>query len=171
MSLSIKLWQVADGGLKSIPKSVLDDEARLEDWVVKDPSLLGMEVMIIGRQVVMPNGGRLDLLALDAEANLVVIELKRDKTPRDVVAQTLDYGAYVRKFTYEMIDELCLKFRGRSLSDAFSAHFDSPLPEEVNQSHQLIILASELDESSERIVEYLAGEHDVPINAIFFTFF
>ena len=172
MSFSMKLWQVSeDGGLKSVPKSVLDKEARLEEWVRKDPSLLGMDLLIIGQQVVTNNGGRIDLLALDAEANLVVLELKRDKTPREVVAQALDYGAYVRKLSFERIDELTRSYCGKPVAEAFAEHFAEPLPDEINQSHQLIILASELDESSEQIVEYLTEAYQVPINAIFFTFF
>lgn len=171
MALSMKLWQVGDAGLKPVTKSVLNKESRLEEWLLRDPSLVGMDVLFIGRQVTMPNGGRIDLLALDADANLVVFELKRDRTPREVVAQTLDYGSYVRKFSFERIDEFARHFCKKSVGDAFRDHFGEALPDEINQSHQLVILASELDESSERIVEYLAEEHEVPINAIFFTFF
>jgi RecB family endonuclease NucS len=80
----MKLWQVAGTDLKSVEPTILKKESRLEDWVEKDPSLLGMDVMIIARQLVTPCG-RIDLLAIDGEANLVVLELKRDKTPRDVV--------------------------------------------------------------------------------------
>jgi len=35
----------------------------------------------------------------------------------------------------------------------------------------MVIVASELDESSERIISYLAEERDVNINAVFFRFF
>lgn len=44
------------------------------------------------------SGGILDLLAVDEEANLVIVELKRDRTPRDVVAQTLDYASCIHEF-------------------------------------------------------------------------
>jgi hypothetical protein len=171
MSFSMKLWQVGASGLKPVSKSVLDRESRLETWVRQDPSLVGMDVLFIGQQVVMPNGGRIDLLALDAEANLVVFELKRDKTPREVVAQALDYGAFVRHYSYEQVDALALRHCGKPVAEAFKEHFGEPIPDEVNQSHQLILLASDLDEASERIVSYLAEVHSVPINAIFFTFF
>ena len=30
---------------------------------------------------------------MDAEGNLTLVELKRDRTPRDVVAQILDYAS------------------------------------------------------------------------------
>lgn len=171
MSFSIKLWQVAEGGLREVPKSVLDKESRLEEWVRLDPTLLGMDLLIIGQQVMTQSKGFIDLLALDQEGNLVVLELKRDKTPREVVAQILDYGSFVRKLTFEDLDELAHRYCQKSLADAYAQQFGGSMPDQINQSHQLIILASSLDESSERIVGYLAEEYDVPLNAIFFTFF
>jgi RecB family endonuclease NucS len=91
----MKLWQVNGKDLQEITREVLNDEQRLEDWVVKDPSILGIDVLLIGRQVTSANQGRIDLLAIDDEANLVVLELKRDKAPREIVAQALDYASWV----------------------------------------------------------------------------
>lgn len=51
--------------------------------------------MLIGRQEDTGFGGRIDLLAIAPDGALVLIELKRDKTPRDVVAQSLDYAGWV----------------------------------------------------------------------------
>ena len=45
----------------------------------------GTDLLIIGRQVPTGFGGFIDLLALDAEGRVHVLELKRDRTPRDVV--------------------------------------------------------------------------------------
>lgn len=45
------------------------------------------------------------------------------------------------------------------------------MPDELNEAHQLVIVASELDAQTERIVTYLAEEHDVNINAVFFRVF
>ena len=45
------------------------------------------------------------------------------------------------------------------------------MPEELNESHQLVVVSSILDESTERIVTYLSEEHNVPINAVFFRIF
>jgi len=171
MAFSMKLWQVQGPDLKEIGAASLDDEKRLETWVVKDPSILGINILLIGQQVVTQFGGRIDLLAIDDEANLIVLELKRDKTPREIVAQALDYASSVNGLSYEQIDAQSKEFKGKALSQAFNDHYGFPLPETVNASHSIIILASLLDDSSERIVEYLSEQYGVPINVLFFTFF
>jgi hypothetical protein len=51
---------------------------------------------------------------------------------------------------------------------------DDPAPlldeDELNQSHQIVLVASELDASTERIVGYL-NERDIAINVVFFQVF
>lgn len=171
MPFSMKLWQVLGKDLQEIKREALDDEQRLEDWVIKDPSILGIDVLLIGRQVTTTTGGRIDLLAIDSEANLEVLELKRNKTPREIVAQALDYASWVNDLSYEQIEAITKDFTGKPLAQAFSDHFGFPIPQTVNSTHSMVILASELDDSSERIVQYLAKEYEVLINVLFFTFF
>ena len=57
------------------------------------------------------------------------------------------------------------------LDEAFADRFGSPLPDVVNADQQFTIVASELDPTSDRIVEFLAESYDVPINAVFFRHF
>lgn len=45
------------------------------------------------------------------------------------------------------------------------------MPEEVILSHKIIIVASHLDPTSERIVKYLSEEHNLDINVVFFSCF
>ncbi len=65
-----------------------------------------MDLAVIGRQVQTNFGGRIDLLALDVDANCVILELKRDKTPREAVAQILDYAAWIRGIGYNELDQI-----------------------------------------------------------------
>jgi RecB family endonuclease NucS len=65
--------------------------------IVASPRLISDEWMLIGRQEDTGFGGRIDLLALAPDGSLVLIELKRDKIPRDVVAQSLDYASWVER--------------------------------------------------------------------------
>jgi len=97
VSFNMVLWTVEDGNLTELPKERLDNEDRLEQWITDDVSLLGLNVLIIGRQVRTPSGGRIDLLAIDQQGDIVLLELKRDRTPREVVAQALDYVKWTPK--------------------------------------------------------------------------
>src|SRR5699024_943754 len=55
--------------------------------------------------------------------------------------------------------------------EEFSSKFGHTVDEEeLNQSHQIIIVAAELDASTERIVAYL-NDRDIPINVLFFQVF
>jgi hypothetical protein len=171
MSFDMTLWRVDGSGLMEIASSALDQERRLEEWIAADSSILGMDLAVIGRQIQTPFRGKLDLLAIDSEGNTVVLELKRGRTPRDVVAQLLDYGSWVKDLGYSELDDITRLYRGNDLATVFSASFDLTIPETVNAGHNLVVVASELDDSSERIISYLSDEYGLSINAVFFKFF
>ena len=46
-------------------------------------------LLIIGRQVRTECGAFMDLLGVDRNGDVAVVELKRDRTPRDTIAQIL----------------------------------------------------------------------------------
>ncbi|MEY2508680.1 MAG: hypothetical protein QOH01_3009 [Verrucomicrobiota bacterium] len=171
MAFNISLWAVQNERLQPVTPTALDQEQRLEEWVAQDPTLLDLGILLIGRQVVTSNRGRIDLLGIDRNANLVVLEMKRDRTPREIVAQALDYASWVKDLSYDQIDAIARSFCAKSLADAFINHFGASIPTAVNTGHSIVILASQLDDSSERIVTYLTEEYGVPINVLFFTFF
>lgn len=171
MPIRSAVWKV---GAQPVPlkDSALASEELLEDMIVAAPSLLSDEWMLIGRQEDTGLGGRIDLLALAPDGALVLIELKRGRTPREVVAQALDYASWVETLRSEEIVAIYGRFApGRDLSRDFQAQFGQVLDEEsLNQSHQIIIVAASLDESSERIVAYL-NERDIAINVLCFQVF
>jgi hypothetical protein len=43
----------------------LANENMIQSWVEQRPDLLGLELLIIGREVVAPDRGRVDLLGID----------------------------------------------------------------------------------------------------------
>jgi len=166
-----RLWNVESGKLCEVKTSSPKTEAIVEDWIENDPSIIGLDLLIIARQYITTFGSKLDLLGMDRAGDLTLIELKRDKTPRTVVAQTLDYGSWVHGLSTRDVHTLAAKHLGKPLSDAFHEKFDTNIPENLNGSHHLLIVASSFDPSSRRIVEYLAEAHDVSINTAFFTYF
>lgn len=166
-----RLFRVSSTGLIESQRKPLDLEERIEDWVAQDLSLIGVDGVVVGRQVTTAFGKRIDLLAMDEEGGLIVIELKRDRSARDIVAQVLDYASWVCKLTTNEVHELALASTGKSLTDIYRTRFGKAPPETLNATHQMVVVASEVDEATKRIIEYLAEEHDVGINASFFNIF
>ena len=171
MPIRTALWKVGTAPHQLVESS-LSREQMLEEMILAAPGLVSEEWMLIGRQEDTGRGGRIDLLAIAPDASLVLIELKREKTPRDVVAQALDYASWVVGLRPEDIAAIYSRFApGHSLESDFQQRFGEKLDEEeLNQSHQIVIVASSLDESSERIVAYLSGRN-VPINVLCFQVF
>lgn len=102
---------VAEGGLLEVPAtSVVNEqllESDLENWIEREPAVLGEDLLVIGRQVDIDRGKhKMDLLALDLAANLVVIELKRELTGGDADLQALRYAAMAAHWTHEQIRHL-----------------------------------------------------------------
>ena len=73
------LWDCRDK-LRPTTRKPLNKDGLIEDWVAADPSLLGLEALIIGQQVPTDQGKFIDLLAMDATSALVIIESKKDRT-------------------------------------------------------------------------------------------
>ena len=171
MPIKTDIWTV-DALPKKLVPSRLVSEQFLEDMIVSAPSILSDEWMLIGRQVITSTGGRIDLLAIAPDGALVLIELKRDRTSREVVAQALDYAVWVEQLETEEIDTIYNRFRpGRSLIEDFRSRFGNILADDdLNKDHQLVIVATELDASSERIVSYLSARN-IPINVLCFQVF
>jgi hypothetical protein len=179
MPLELGVWRI-DQGLTALPATGLDLESRLQDLLDKDITIANPGWMVIGREVDTGFDSRLDILAIAINGDLIVIELKRDQTPRVVLAQVLEYGAWVAKLRTEDIPAIYHRYLERyhperaaeSFEVAFCRRFQvREVPEEINQSHELVIVASQFDATSERIVSYLSEEHDVAINAVFFRVF
>lgn len=179
MPIEFGLWRLDEQGYTRLSSSKLDNESRLEDLLIADPNVLGRDLLIIGQQVQTDSGNRLDLLGIDIEGDLHIIELKRDRTPRDVVSQALDYASWVSDLGYEDVVDVFDAFADdREFEEAFGEKFgtarpegESGVPEEINNSHSLTIVASELDAATERIIEYLADEYNVPVNAVRFNYY
>lgn len=171
MPIRQAIWKVGNSP-EPLGESLLESEQKLEDMIVAAPQMLSDEWLLIGRQVQTGLGGRIDLLAIAPDGGLVLIELKRDRTPRDVVAQALDYASWVEKLRGEEIAQIYSHFKeGRDLAEDFRTRFGQDIDEDsLNESHQIIVVAASLDDSTERIVAYL-GEWDVPINVLCFQVF
>ncbi len=171
MPIRTQLWTVDDKPEK-MSEGKLHSEKLLEDMIVHSPDLLSDEWMLIGRQEKTAHGGIVDLLALAQDGSLVLIELKREQTPREVVAQALDYACWVQGLESRDIHAVYSRFNPfGDLEKDFELRFGCQLDDEtINQSHQIIIVAASIDGATERIVNYLSN-WDIPINILCFQVF
>jgi hypothetical protein len=171
MPIQHAIWKIGDAPAP-LMTSRLASEQQLEDMIVRDPRILSSEWLLIGRQEITSHGGRIDLLAIAPDGSLVLVELKRDRTPREIIAQALDYASWVEQLGSERVSQIYKRFSsGGSLDEAFLKRFGTELDEDtLNQSHQIIIVAAELDPSTERIIGYL-NARDIAINVVFFQVF
>jgi len=174
MTQEVRLWEIADGdNLKEIKQSKLNLEERIESWLENDISIISDDLLVIGRQVDTDFGGIIDILCLDVDGDVVIVELKRDKTPRGITAQVLDYASWVKDLSNEKITEISNRYYKNTLSidEAFRSKFGEEYPEVINESHKMMVVASEIDSKSERIIKYLSDTYGVGINAITFNYF
>lgn len=92
------------------------ERAHLQEWIAKNPSCLGEDLLIIQKEFAgfSETNERLDLLALDKEGRLVIIENKLDDTGRDVVWQSLKYASYCSSLSKEGIRTIYQEFLTKS---------------------------------------------------------
>ena len=162
----VRLWEItADRKLSEIRARYASLEQWIEDWLANDISVLDPKLLVIGRQVHTSFGGVVDLLCMDGDGNLVVVELKKGQTPRDVTSQALEYSSWVKDLDFDEITGIAYAYPGipGTLEAAFREKFGAELPDELNQTHRAVIVAESVDASTDRIVRYLAGM-EVPIN-------
>jgi hypothetical protein len=171
MPIEVGVWRI-NGGVERVQFSSIETENKLETILYQDIGILNDGLMVLGRQIPTAYDKFIDLLAIDAQGDLTIVELKRNRTPREVVAQTLDYASWVQTLTYEQIASFYSeRHDGEHFEQAFSERFDADPPERLNENHRLVVVASELDNSTERIIDYLSSGFGVPINAVFFRYF
>ena len=126
MATEIRVWQIVNGALEPIATSMVQEGRRevedLQQWIKSLPTILGEDLALIGEQIPTKTG-LVDFLAIDRAGNLVIVELKRDKLPREVLAQALDYASDIASWDADKVSEVCVKYAGQTLEDLFTENF------------------------------------------------
>lgn len=172
----IKLWNVEGENVKQVSQSKLDYENRLEKWLIEDISILSESLAIIGSQVITAYNKKIDILAINNIGEIIIIELKRDKTYREIVSQALDYATWIKDLNYDELNSIFNRFyksKFNDLGEYFTSKFDKDSEEiDFNSDHKMLIVGSEIDDSTVRIIDYLSSEpYSVNINAVNFNYF
>ena len=171
-------------------------EEYLHRLVAENPQLIAIEdnegrrvpMSTIGSHLRFPDG-EIYLLLMNIEGNLTVVELKRDKTPRDVIAQILDYASILYQNGVESIEEnikaqsnftnglqdVIEKFKEENPDYSEELEIDAirkKMEDSINgRDLQLLIVSYEVEEPIRRVTEYLREVYGVKIYCVEFDYF
>jgi hypothetical protein len=161
----MKLFTInSDGKLTPYKEQLFRNENKesdLEKLLEENPEYFfeDSKVLVIGRQVPTNLGTWIDLLGLDKFGNTVLIELKRGKTPRETVAQLLEYASFIENLDYESLNMIYQSYIGEetSLDNYHQEYFAIDLAEKVsfNKATKLVIVAQEISSTNKQTALYL----------------
>jgi hypothetical protein len=155
----------------------LDLESYLESWLEKSPgAITEIPTLWIGRQAsasvedttIFP-----DLLGLDDSGNLVILELKKGRAPRDVVAQLLEYAAWANSLSDEAIKNIATgylsssnDFQGKSFEEIYLQVFETDDLPNLNKKQKLFIVAEDIPPGIARVCRFLRANHGLDIYCV-----
>ena len=175
----MKLYKINDNSpishITQSSKTML--EADIEELLENNPVLLtGENILCIGRQVSTDTGKKLDLLAVDKFRRLIVIELKKDYAPREIIAQALDYTSWLNKLSEREIEKIAKDYfenkniNYQTLHDAYYKTFGKLPQGAIGEEISIILFAKGFSQEVIRPAEYL-NDKGVPIRCIKFEIF
>ena len=137
-------------------------EKDLESWLESNPDYIleDEKVLIIGRQVTTNLSSVIDLLGIDREGNVVVIELKRDQTPKETLAQILEYASFIEDLSYAQLEEISKEYLGEEnliLADYHRSYFNLQEGEAVafNKNQKLVIIGQSITKEIRQTASFL----------------
>lgn len=157
--------------LKRVGRSHIGLERPLEDWIANDVTLVSEGLTLVGRQISI-DGGRLDLLAIDAQDRWVVIEIKLGVLESGALAQALYYASSIARLD---ADELYRKIEphlgdfgdAKRLSERVKQQLAG---EEEGRQIAVLLVGAGIHSGLERMNKFL-GRFGVPISVVSFEVF
>ncbi len=154
-------------------------EKELQDILEKTPSIINLEdiregaapLLVAIREFGLPGSGNTDLLAFNSQGDIVIVECKlaaNQEIKRKVVAQVLEYAAYLWKMPYDKLNECVIqRSRGnKNLADLVEEAiadpewnkeaFETSIKETLDKgSFILVIAVDKINDELIRTVRYL----------------
>lgn len=117
----------------------LQERYDLQEWVIKEPRVLGEDLLVITSEYAgfEDTLDRLDVLALDSDGKLVVVELKRDLADSETDLQALKYASFCSTLTAEDVQQLYREFHQERGDEDLT-------PEDVGERFASFIIDDEL---------------------------
>ncbi|MGY5859649.1 MAG: endonuclease NucS [Candidatus Thorarchaeota archaeon] len=171
MVSTIEVWQIKEGKLFALETTMADagrmEVQDLQEWVLSHPELLGSNIKIIGNEVWTESKKRIDILGLDEMGNTVIIELKRDKLPRLVLAQAIDYASDVASWDLEKLSEIYNEYTNdQSLEEFLEENYENPQELSINETQRIMLVGTSIEDNLLRMIEWLSTKSNVVINFV-----
>ena len=159
------------------PFQVEHEEAILEDWLEENPDgiLEDGKLLIIGRQVNTNLGTTIDLLALDHGGDVVVVELKRDRTPRDTLAQALEYASFAEQLDADQLEGILQSYmndESLTLAEYHRKYFELTPDDAVafNKDQRIVIVGQRVTSEIRQTASFLRSK-GIRVTCVEFSFF
>ena len=152
-------------------------EETLHNWLESNPEgiLEDKDLLIIGREVPTSLGAYIDLLGVDRAGDVVVVELKRAKTPRDTVAQALEYAAFAERLDADQLETIYRSYLNDDsliFAEHHRRHFELGESEAVafNKDQRIVIICQEISPQIKQTAQFLTSK-GVSVTCVEFSFF
>lgn len=161
----MRLFTLGESG-KMIPYKEIrfkdeNRESDLESLLENNPEYFfeNSRILVVGRQITTNLNSFIDLMGIDNSGNTIVVELKRNKTPRDTIAQLLEYASFVENLDYSQLNDIYHNYSGEdiSLEDYHQQYFKNEADEKVsfNKFTKLVVVAQEITKEIKQTAQYL----------------
>ncbi len=124
----------------------LKERYDIQEWIEKSPEIIEENLLIIGKEVILPSDIRLDLLAIDKKSNLVILELKRDTSGKNVDWQAIKYASYCSSFSNTDIFRQFAEYLCTNEDEAetkIEEFIDAENFENLNEKQRIILVSKE----------------------------
>lgn len=160
----------------SFSDNEIKERQHIEEWIRKNPEVLGEDLLIIGHEYdkFQEVNERLDLLALDREGNVVVIEVKRDTSGSNVDLQALKYASYCARLSQLDLLELYTDYLKKHQEEAdaketllefLEVEDEEMLNATLNVAQRIIIVGKEFDKRILSVCTWLY-ENNIDIKCV-----
>ena len=155
-------------------------EDKLHKIVEKNPDLFFSEIspsiIFLGSKVNLPASGKeLDLIFCNDSGEIFIVEIKRERSPRDALTQLTDYASSIYRLSFEKFfkipgikgfDEVKKELSEESDLDLFKQNIESSL-----KRPHLLLICPKVSEDIIRMAKYERNQSNKLINCIDFEYY
>lgn len=145
----------------------LKERYDMQEWIEKNPEILEEDILIIQKEYILPSGKRLDLLAIDRSAKIVILELKRDDSGDEVEWQAIKYASYCSRFSRDEIVDIYANYakitNEESLSkiEEFVEDFQA-----LNREQRIILISKQFHSDVASAAFWLREKYNLDIKCV-----